>query len=84
MYFTLTILTLLVACAIAVACQQGRCNQWHFKVSMPEPRKRDRSRSGFTIPQVIFGIAAILGAHALFAVLIFIVHTVFGMAEPRW
>lgn len=60
----------------------------HHKVAMPEPRHQSRHRTataaGFTIPQVLYGIAMIIGAHALFAACVFIIHTVFGMAEPRW
>ncbi|MFZ2279285.1 MAG: hypothetical protein WAW39_15945 [Prosthecobacter sp.] len=60
----------------------------HHKVSMPEPRHQSRHRTttaaGFTIAQVMWGITAILGAHALLVLLHFIAFAVFGASEPRW
>jgi len=64
----------------------------HRKVAMPEPRKMEgdrytpklRTECGFTIPQVMWCISGIIGAHVLLVVLHFIAFAVFGMDQPRW
>jgi hypothetical protein len=55
----------------------------HRKVSMPEPRKQ-RHNGGFTLPQVMHCIGALLLAHAVVIALHFIVMTVMGAQEPKW
>ena len=66
----------------------------HRKVSMPEPRKEvvpphdlrmwNHRPQGHALPQVLFCIAAVLGAHALLIVGYLIICAVFGAQEPRW
>lgn len=60
----------------------------HRKVAMPEPRHQSRSctatAAGFALPQVLWCISAIIGAHALLLLLHFIAFAVFGAAEPKW
>lgn len=57
----------------------------HRKVQFEQPRKaRSKSNGGYTLPQTLWCVGALLLAHVVVIALHFIVMTVMGMQEPRW
>lgn len=79
---------------LAFLCAMDRANEPpmdHRKVILPEPRKTPGNRytprrvnGGFTLPQTLWCIGALLLAQVVVIALHFIVTTVMGMQEPKW
>ncbi len=63
----------------------------HRKVAFPEPRRMQegvpyipRRYQGFTLPQMLWGLAAFTGVLLFLPVVCFIITALMGAQEPRW
>lgn len=81
---------LTVSLFIAAACFLGRRNpalrgaDECLRRRHREINRRHLGDDGFTLPQVMHCIGALLLAHVVVIALHFIIMTVMGMQEPKW